>query len=109
MIPASREDLKQYCLERCGAPVITINIAPQQIDNAIDDALQYWQEYSMDAQERTFYVHQITQIDIDNRYITMPENIFSVLNVYGASPMSSAGMLFNVQYHITADAILGMT
>lgn len=109
MIPSSREELKQYCLERCGAPVITINIAPQQIDNAIDDAMQYWQEYSLDAQERTFYVHQITATDITNRYLTMPDNIFSVLNIYGASPMSSAGMLFNVEYHITADAILGMT
>lgn len=109
MIPSSREDLKQYCLERCGAPVITINIAPQQVDNAIDDALQYWQEYSLDAQERTYFIHQLTQQDIDNRYIVMPDNIFSVLNVFGASPNSSVGMLFNVQYHITADAILGMT
>lgn len=109
MIPNSRETLKQYCLERCGAPILTINVADVQLENAIDDALQYWQEYAIDAQERTYYVHQITTQDVSNRYLTMPSNIFSVLQVFGASATSSAGTLFNVQYHITADAILGMT
>ena len=37
---ASREDLKQYCLRRLGAPVIQINVADSQLEDRIDDALQ---------------------------------------------------------------------
>lgn len=108
-IPTTRAELVEYCLERCGHPVITINIAPSQIENCIDDALQYWREYAIDGQERTFYVHTITAQDITNRYIIMPENIISVINIFGDNPGSSSGQLFNVDYHITADAILGLT
>ena len=108
-IPTSRAELVEYCLERCGHPVISINIAPKQIDNCIDDALQYWREYAIDGQERTFYVHQITSTDITNRFIPMPENVISVINVYGDTPGTSSGTLFNIDYHITADAILGLT
>lgn len=108
-IPSSRQELVEYCLERCGHPVISINIAPKQLDNCIDDALQYWREYAIDGQERTFLIHQITATDIANRFIPMPANVISVINVYGANAGNSSGTLFNVDYHITADAILGIT
>lgn len=108
-IPTTREELKEYCLEKCGHPVITINIAPKQLDNCIDDALQYWREYAIDGQERTFWIHEITQTDLDNKFFVMPENVISVLNIYGAKPGTATGTLFNIEYHVTADAILGMT
>ena len=38
--PQSREELKEYCLRRLGHPVLEINVAEEQIDDAIDDALQ---------------------------------------------------------------------
>ena len=106
MIPTSRSELIEYCLERCGHPVITINIAPKQLENCIDDALQYWREYAIDGQERTFYLHQVTSTDITNRYITLPENILSVVELYGYTG-GGVGQLFNAEYYITADAILG--
>ncbi len=106
MIPSNRSELIEYCLERCGSPVITINIAPKQLENCIDDALQYWREYAIDGQERTFYLHQITSTDIANRYITLTDNILSVIEVYGYASQG-VGQLFNAEYYITADAILG--
>ena len=41
----SRTDFTSYCLRRLGAPVIEINVDPDQIQDRIDDALQYWQDY----------------------------------------------------------------
>ena len=41
MTPTSREDLKQYCLRKLGYPVIEINIDDSQLEDRIDDALQF--------------------------------------------------------------------
>ncbi len=109
MAITSRQDLMDFCLRKCGYPVITINIAPEQIDDCIDEALEYWREYAIDAQERVFLPHQITATDITNKYFTLNDNILSVVNVYGVKPNSNSGQLFSLEYHITADSIINLT
>lgn len=108
-IPTNRASLIEYCLRKCGKPVITINIAPDQLDDAIDDALEFFREYDIDGQERSYYIHTVTQQDRDNMYITLPDNIISVIQLYGTKQASPTGMLFNDTYFITSDLILGMT
>ena len=39
--PASKQELRDYCLRQLGAPVLEVNLDDDQIDDAIDDALQY--------------------------------------------------------------------
>jgi hypothetical protein len=39
--PSSREQLKDWCLRQLGFPVIEINVDPDQVDDRIDEALQY--------------------------------------------------------------------
>jgi hypothetical protein len=63
--PASRQQLIDYCLRRLGAPVLEINVDDDQIDDLVDDALQYFQERHFDGVERMYLKHQITQDDID--------------------------------------------
>lgn len=104
----NRADLKTYCLETNGAGIHTINITENQLNHCIDDALQYFQEYALDAQERIFYVHTLTGTDITNMYITMPDNILSVVKVYGQSTMTSSSALFSAEYQIASDIILHM-
>jgi len=70
--PASREDLKTYCLRRLGWPVIEINVDDLQVEDRVDDALQFFQEYHFDAVEKVYEKHQITQDDIDNQYLSVP-------------------------------------
>ena len=53
-----------------GAPVIDINVADEQLDDRIDEALEVYQEYHSDATLRTYLKHQITSTDISNEYIT---------------------------------------
>ena len=38
----SREQLKEYCLRRLGAPVIEINVDEDQLEDRIDDAFQFY-------------------------------------------------------------------
>ena len=63
--PGSRSEFKAYCLRQLGAPVLEINIADEQCEDRIDDAIQYFHERHFDGVVRTYLKYQITQADID--------------------------------------------
>jgi hypothetical protein len=63
--PSTRQELVDYCLRRLGAPVLEINVDDDQIDDLVDDAIQYFQERHYDGSERMYLKYQITQDDID--------------------------------------------
>jgi hypothetical protein len=63
--PASRQQLIDYCLRRLGAPVLEINVDDDQIDDLVDDALQYFQERHFDGVERMYLKYKITQADLN--------------------------------------------
>ena len=63
--PTTRDELKEYCLRQLGAPVLEINVADEQVDDLLDDTLQYFNERHFDGVEKTFLKYQITQDDID--------------------------------------------
>ena len=58
--PNSRETLKDYCLRALGAPVIEINVDDDQLEDRVDEALQFYQHYHTDAIEKVFLKHKIT-------------------------------------------------
>jgi len=63
--PSSRQGLIDYCKRQLGAPVLEINVADEQIDDLVDDALQYFNERHFDGVSQTYLKYQITQEDID--------------------------------------------
>ena len=63
--PSTRQELINYCLRRLGAPVLEINVDDDQIDDLVDDALQYFQERHFDGVERMYLKYKITQDDLD--------------------------------------------
>ena len=65
MEPSSRTDFKTYCLRQLGAPVLEINLASEQCEDLIDDALQMFQERTFDGAAQTYLKYQVTQDDID--------------------------------------------
>mgnify|MGYP001219731480 FL=1 len=62
---SSRTGLKDYCLRRLGAPILEINVSDEQIEDAIDDGIQYFNERHFDGVERMYLKYKITQDDID--------------------------------------------
>ena len=52
--PASRNELKEYCLRQLGAPVLEINLADEQCQDLIDDAVQHFQERHYDGIARMY-------------------------------------------------------
>jgi hypothetical protein len=63
--PASRTGLRDYCLRQLGFPVLEINIDDDQVDDAIDDALQYYRERHYDGVERMYLKHVFTAADAE--------------------------------------------
>jgi hypothetical protein len=63
--PTSRSELINYCKRQLGAPVLEINVASEQIDDLVDDAIQYFQERHFDGVGQVFLKYQLTQADID--------------------------------------------
>tara|TARA_B100000900_G_C20528444_1_gene695223 strand:+ start:328 stop:1185 length:858 start_codon:yes stop_codon:yes gene_type:complete len=63
--PATRQQLIDYSLRKLGAPVLEINLDDDQIDDLVDDALQYFNERHFDGVEEMFLKHEFTQDEID--------------------------------------------
>jgi hypothetical protein len=64
--PSTRQQLIDYCLRQLGEPVLEINVDDDQIDDLVDDAIQYFQERHFDGVERMYLKHKISQTDIDD-------------------------------------------
>jgi len=63
--PSTRQELINYCKRKLGSPVLEINVADEQIDDLVDDAIQFFQERHFDGVYPTFYKYKIKQNDID--------------------------------------------
>src|SRR6056300_97837 len=63
--PSTRQELIDYCKRKLGYPVLEINVADEQIEDLVDDAIQFFQERHFDGVYPTFLKYQITQQDID--------------------------------------------
>ena len=124
--PASRQQLIDYCLRKLGAPVLEINVADEQIDDLVDDAIQYFQDRHFDGVQQTFLKYQITQQDIDRakgssgittttitensisydyeenaNFLPVPESVLGINKVFhfeGSNSISSG--MFSLKYQL---------
>lgn len=108
-LPTSREEFKQYCLRRVGAPVSQINVDEDQIQERIDDALQYYWDYHFDGSEKMYYKALIDQTAVTNKYITLPDNIIGAVNIFPIGSSLSTNNLFNIRYQIALNDLYDLT
>ena len=71
--PASRQELIDYALRQNGAPVLEVNVAEEQLQDLMDDAIQYYQERHYDGITKIFLKYKITQEDIDRGRVKDPD------------------------------------
>ena len=119
--PATRETLKQYALRALGKPVIEIKVDDDQLEDRLDEALQYFSQYHYDGIKRAYLKYQYTSGDKaritgnssesvtknsvttswleQNNFIVVPESVVSVVNIF---PFSDKGNLnlFDVRYQL---------
>lgn len=68
MAITTRQEFIDYTMRSLGAPVIQINVDPQQIEDRLDEAIKYMQERHFDFNQRALFLYQITEQDSVRRY-----------------------------------------
>jgi hypothetical protein len=128
--PSSRAELKDYCLKQLGKPVLEINVDDDQIDNLIDDAIQYYHERHFDGIDRVFLKHKLTPTEKSTlgqptsvgsattsapvvgtgvtsmtyvegvNYLPLPDSIIGVNNILKINSSTVSDGLFNIKYQL---------
>ena len=123
-VPTTKATLKSYCLRALGFGVIDINVSDDQVDDRLDEALQYFAQYHYDGIEKMYLKYKITEDDITRatsnattsatdtvdssvtasfeegkNYIPMPSAVVSVINIFPFDD-SSTNNMFDIRYQL---------
>ena len=127
--PSTRQGLIDYCLRQLGAPVLEINVDDDQIDDLVEDALQYFNERHYDGVEKMYLKYKFTQDDIDrgkavpttgtgiqsttatgggfsntwyenSNFINVPDSVIGVEKIFKFDTSSISGGMFSIKYQL---------
>jgi hypothetical protein len=98
--PTTRSTFKTYCLRELGFPVIDINVDDDQLEDRIDEALQFFQDYHFDGVEKIYMKHRITTDDIARKWIYVPDAVIGVVNVFPFDDSNSSINMFDLRYQL---------
>jgi len=128
--PSTRREFTEYCLRKLGAPVLEINVDDDQVDDLIDDAVQFYQEYHFDGIEKMYLKHKLTAQDLErfrasnentigpndtpppvttdgweerNNFLQVPDHVIGISQVWGLSSSTIRGSLFSIEYRMFMD------
>ena len=108
--PNSRDTLIDYCKRRLGEPVLEINVDEDQLEDRLDEALQYYQEYHSDGTFRAYKSHELSSSDISNKFISTASDVHYVTRVFPfISSASASKNLFNLRYQMHLSELTDMT
>jgi hypothetical protein len=105
--PSTRQGLIDYCLRKLGAPVLEINVAQEQIEDLVDDAIQLFQERHFDGVYQTYLKYQVTQEDIDRGRAKGLSGV-GVSTVSASSPIGTFNFYENSNYIPIPPHIIGI-
>jgi hypothetical protein len=109
--PSTRQGLIDYCLRQLGAPVLEINVDDDQIDDLVDDALQYFTERHFDGVEKMYLKYKITQGDIDRGRATGTSGV-GIVTTTGTSNIVGTATTFSFyetsNYIQVPDSVIGV-
>ena len=107
--PTTRNEFKEYILRKLGAPVIEINVADEQVDDRIEEAVSFWREYHYNGSQLIYLKHEITADDISNGYVTLPTDILGISGIFNINASTSVGSgMFNVNYQFVLNNVEDM-
>jgi hypothetical protein len=105
----SRDGFKEYCLRKLGKPVIEINVDEDQVEDRVTEAIKYYWDYHFDGAEKVYYKYRLQPADITNKFITMPDNIIGVVNLFPIGQSLNTNNLFNIRYQIALNDLYTLT
>lgn len=108
--PTSRAEFKEYILRKIGAPVIQINVSEEQVDDRVDEAVSFWRDYHYNGMQQVYLKHLITEQDVENGYIKLPERLLGISNIFDFDTSISTGTgIFNVNYQFVLNNLTDLT
>ena len=98
--PANKEELKEFCLRQLGYPVVQINVDDEQVNDAVELAFEYWNEFHFNGTERTYVKHQVTSTDKANRYISVSDSLIGATRVFRVGQNKMGMNMFDLRYQL---------
>ena len=109
--PSTRQGLIDYCLRQLGAPVLEINVDDDQIDDLVDDAIQYFNERHFDGVEKMYLKYKITQDDVDRGKAKGTDGV-GIVTTTGTSTIVGTATTFSFyetsNYIQVPDSVIGV-
>ena len=107
--PTTKQELIDHCLRKLGAPVLEVNVSDEQLDDCIDDAIQYFQERHFDGVERMYLKYKITQDDLDRGRANAPSGTGMVATTGSNTSSSFTNTWYeNSNYIQVPDSVMGI-
>jgi len=124
--PISKDGLKEYALRKLGKPVLEINVDDDQVDDLIDDAVQYFHERHGEGIDRVFLKHKLTkaekttltgvastttvtstqggipslEYEENANFLPLPDSVIAVNKVFKMDSSTLSAGMFNIKYQI---------
>tara|TARA_B100001939_G_C16911573_1_gene604848 strand:+ start:130 stop:882 length:753 start_codon:yes stop_codon:yes gene_type:complete len=106
-VPTTRATFKDYIKRKLGHPVVEINLDDDQMEDRIDDALRFWQEYHFDGTEVILVSHEVDADDISNKYLDLTaaqnDSIIGISRMLATSGQTTN--MFSVRYQMAFNDI----
>ena len=110
--PATRSQLIDYAKRQLGAPVLEINVADEQVEDILDDSIQYFQERHFDGVLQTYLKYQFTQEDVDRGKGPGESNVTGITTTTASSTIDGVSVQFdwkeNSNYLQVPPAVIGV-
>jgi hypothetical protein len=124
-VPTTKATFKSYCLRALGFGVIDINVSDDQVDDRLDEALQYFAQYHYDGIEKMYLKHLITSDEVTRarsdasttatdtadssitatwkegkNFIPIPSAVVSVVQVFPFTDTGAGSNMFDIRYQL---------
>lgn len=111
-LPKNRQQLRDWILRKLGEPLIQVNVSEDQINDRIDEALQYYATFHYGGVEEVIIPIVLTQDDIDNKRIPIPDGVLTIGSIFGFGATSGGKSMgygyFTPQYQVMYDSLFSM-
>ena len=106
--PTTREEFKDHTLRALGWPTINIEVTDEQIDDRIDEALEYFYDYHFTGSEKTYYKVQVTEQIKTDGYITLPDNIRGAVKIFPLGSSINSSNMFSITYQFALNDLYAL-
>tara|TARA_R110002096_G_scaffold69149_2_gene166390 strand:- start:12154 stop:12912 length:759 start_codon:yes stop_codon:yes gene_type:complete len=102
MSPNTKDELMDYCLRALGHPVVEVNIDDDQMEDRVDEALQWFREHHPEGSKRYYLKHLVTQSDIDNSYVNFgaDADLLTVVRMLPVNTIQGQTNFFDIKYQM---------